>query len=403
MVFSFLKKGSGGKQKTLSSSPQDEEPQPPLPQAAEASPIQPKELPDEDHLPLEELGDLGDFAFNDSVDDFYVEQETDPVHFFAEEAAVLFANGQDDEAREHLEQAVSEHKTPKSERLWFMLFDLYRLIGDKAAFETLSISYAGAFEKSPPIWKEKFTLPAKVESVIASRVLFKGELIGENQSAFDSLRLSVERSAFIKIDLSHIKKIDSAGCQSLMDLIHLAQTKQHVIEIQGKETLATLIEPQIETGRAESASYWLLLFEIYQQLGRHDDFEEMAINYAVTFEVSPPSWEQRKVAKPEPAKSDMHESPDEEIIAGAYVLKGSIKASRFDGLQAHADTHKFLLIDCSALLRMDFISAGLLLNLLTQIKQAGKPIWFLHTNRLVAELFGVIGLTGIAKIEYVKD
>ena len=127
MVFSFLKKGSGGKQKTLSSSPQDEEPQPPLPQAAEASPIQPKELPDEDHLPLEELGDLGDFAFNDSVDDFYVEQETDPVHFFAEEAAVLFANGQDDEAREHLEQAVSEHKTPKSERLWFMLFDLYRL------------------------------------------------------------------------------------------------------------------------------------------------------------------------------------------------------------------------------------------------------------------------------------
>lgn len=404
MAFSFLKKGSKEKQKPLPSSSHDEEPQPPLPREAEVLLPQQKKAPkaatpEDDSQPSE---DLGDFSFHESISDFYVEQETDPVIFFAEEAAVLFANGQDDEARMQLEHAVHEHQTPQSERLWFMLFDLYRLMGEKAAFETSGITYASVFEKSPPIWKEKFTRPAKTESAIASRILFKGELVGENRSAFDSLRLSVEKSAQIKIDLSHLKQIDPQGCQNMLDLIHLAQTRRHVIEIQGKDILAQLIEPGIETGKAENPQYWLLLFEIYQQLGRQDDFEEMAINYAITFEVSPPSWEQQKIVSPEPLQSAIQESPDEKII-GAYLLKGNIKASRFEELQAHADKHKSLIIDCSALLRMDFISAGVLLNLLTGIKQEGKPIRFLHLNHLVAELFVVIGLTAIANVEYAKN
>jgi len=36
---------------------------------------------------------------------------------------------------------------------------------------------------------------------------------------------------------------------------------------------------------------WLMLLDLYQHLGMRAEFEEAAVNYAVTFEISPPSWE----------------------------------------------------------------------------------------------------------------
>jgi hypothetical protein len=36
---------------------------------------------------------------------------------------------------------------------------------------------------------------------------------------------------------------------------------------------------------------WLLLLELHQQAFHQEAFEEAAVNYAITFEVSPPSWE----------------------------------------------------------------------------------------------------------------
>ena len=50
------------------------------------------------------------------------------------------------------------------------------------------------------------------------------------------------------------------------------------------------------------------------------------------------------------------------------------------------------------LTRIDFISAGALLNVLTAIRRTGKQIVFQHPNHLVAELFGIVGLKAVATI-----
>ena len=57
----------------------------------------------------------------------------------------------------------------------------------------------------------------------------------------------------------------------------------------GRESLLSLIEGCVEVGVPENQECWLLLIELLQLQGQHDAFEEAAINYAVTFEVSPPS------------------------------------------------------------------------------------------------------------------
>ena len=71
-------------------------------------------------------------------------------------------------------------------------------------------------------------------------------------------------------------------------------------------------------------------------------------------------------------------------------------------LAEHADVHDPVLIDCAPLVRLDFISAGALLNVLSTILQTGKQIVFRHPNHLIAELFRVIGLRTVAAIIFAK-
>ena len=62
-----------------------------------------------------------------------------------------------------------------------------------------------------------------------------------------------------------------------------------------------------------------------------------------------------------------------------------------------------MLIDCEALIRIDFISAGALLNVLTTVRRQGKQIVFRHPNHLVAELLGVVGLRAVAAIIFARN
>lgn len=62
------------------------------------------------------------------------------------------------------------------------------------------------------------------------------------------------------------------------------------IELLGREALGELLQAQVETGRPDGKACWLLLLELCQLQGRQEAFEEIAIDYAVTFEVTTPSW-----------------------------------------------------------------------------------------------------------------
>lgn len=98
-----------------------------------------------------EPSDFSDFVFSQSSLGFQVEVDVDPIDAQAEEAAVLFASSQDATAAQSvLENAARTFCHGTNGELWLMLFDLYRLSGQQAAFEALGIEYAQAFEKSPP-------------------------------------------------------------------------------------------------------------------------------------------------------------------------------------------------------------------------------------------------------------
>ncbi|WP_324593347.1 MULTISPECIES: STAS domain-containing protein [unclassified Candidatus Accumulibacter] len=127
----------------------------------------------------------------------------------------------------------------------------------------------------------------------------------------------------------------------------------------------------------------------------------MAINYAVTFEISPPSWEFERVADNEPAPLEL--AAADQLLTEAYVIKGEIRGARFSDLQAYAAAKDPVLVDCSTVTRMDFLSAGALLNALTTVKRSGRQIIVRHPNHLLAELFRVVGLRSVAEIDLARN
>ena len=348
-----------------------------------------------------EPSDFSDFVFSQSSLDFQVEVDVDPIDAQAEEAAVLFANSQDAAAQSVLENAARTFCHGTGERLWLMLFDLYRLSGQQAAFEALGIEYAQAFEKSPPVWSGHAVVekPKTRESAPGSLV-FKGELLGSNEAAFEAIRKSLEKNRKLRLDMSKVRQLDHEGCGCFLQLLALARKNKQDIELLGREALGELLQAQVETGRPDGKACWLLLLELCQLQGRQEAFEEIAIDYAVTFEESPPSWESKRVAAPEPIAA-------EEVLASegsgdVYPLSGEVKSSRFADLSDFAENHDVLQIDCSGLKRIDFISAGALLNALTSVRRSGKLVVFRHPNYLVAELLRIVGLTAVATIVFAK-
>lgn len=346
--------------------------------------------------------DFVDFEFSESPPDFHVDAELDPVEAEVEEVAVLFANGQDDAVRSVLENAVRVHPFGPGERLWLMLFDFYRIAGQKAAFDALGIDYARSFEKSPPIWREKSTVAPKTKEVVAGTVLFRGNLTDENAAALDAVRQALEKNARLRLDLSKVADVDTGGCGRLLALLQKARRDRKEIELLGRDMLGALLEERVETGTAENKECWLLLLEICQLQGRNDAFEDIAINYAVTFEESPPSWESSRIATPESTEHPAHAEAAGLDLEDVYSLRGDVKASRFADLAGFSATRDPVLIDCGALVRMDFISAGALLNVLTTVRQSGKQIVFRHPNHLVAALFGVVGLKSVATLVFAR-
>lgn len=346
--------------------------------------------------------DLSEFVFSEVSTEYQVEAEVDPIDADAEEAAMLYANGQDRAVRALLEKSTRLYRSGAGERLWLMLFDFFRLTGQKAAFEALEIEYAECFEKSPPGWRETVAaVPTRAKAT--GTVLFKGELTGDNEAGFDTLRQAVDKNLHLRLDLSKVRRLDAAGCEQLLAVLQQARRKRHEVELLGRDQIAALLDGRVVPGRAEDRGCWLLKLEFCQLRGQLEAFEEVAIDYAVTFEISPPSWEPNRVQETEPATLDLTLSVVGDMETEAYVIKGDVKSSRFGDLLAYAAANDPVLIDCSEVTRMDFLSAGTLLNVLATVKRTGRQIVFRHPNHLLAELFRVVGLKNVAEIVLARN
>lgn len=323
-----------------------------------------------------------------------------------EEAAVLYANANDEGARAVLEEAI-QGASKKSDRLWRMLFDLYRLTGNKAAFDAHGVVFAELFEKSPPIWDDATPVAAAaVRRDAAPAVNLSGNLSGNARTQFDQLVRIGAKVGKLRIDVSRLRGIDDAGCTLLSDT--LENLRQHKVKVAlfGAQHALTLLEPHLKVGEPSDRVYWLTALAMKQQLGDQASFEDMAVNFAITFEESPPSW---TPPEPQPSPTDSADLVElEEAPAPAregFGLEGAVTGAQPEVLRklaVYASERNSIEIDASQLKRLEFVSAGALFNQLAQLQAQGKLTVVRHPNEMVAALMRVMGIDQVAQIEYKK-
>ncbi len=315
-----------------------------------------------------------------------------------EEAAIMYANGQAELVEQMLRAAIAaDDLGGVAVNAWLMLFDLYQVGGKQQEFERLSIEYANKFETSPPDWLGGAQRDAQPAATTTPAVSFSGKLDAGSAKYIERIRKLAESHRALRLEFPRIGAVDAAGCGLLLDVLKKLQKSGHDLILVGAPELAEKIRAILEVGRRDDTEdSWLLLLELLRLLNREKEFEEISIDYCVTFEVSPPAFvaPQNKV------------TTDAESAAGMLASEGFMMPPLIEGridnlivaIAAYSDEHQPAIIDCSQLARVDFNAAGRLLTGLAPFCGSGKLIEFHHVNHLVAELLNVIGLKDIVRI-----
>lgn len=355
-----------------------------------------------------------------------------------EEASISFANSDDASAEAALLEMLAPggSRTAQSE-VWMALFDLYRATDSQEKFESAAIKFVQKFDRSAPQW---FSMPAMVKQL--ARPIAQAPVGGQTADWICSSTMGIQTVAALKATLAkapmpwrlnwcNLKTIEPNAVEPLCKVFAGWSAQPVQLRFTGDAHLHQILQNSTPSGdRATPQDWWQLRMEVLRVTHRPDEFELAALDFCVTYEVSPPAWE---VARCE------YKSMDNQGMAGAgntiigevYRDSTSSSPSVFDG-----DTHieaqssqmsnvlsvelsgqiegdaiamleqletklmgaDIMMISCAKLIRVDFSAAGALLNWVSARQAENRVVQFFEVNRLVAAFFNVIGITEHAKV-----
>jgi ABC-type transporter Mla MlaB component len=319
-----------------------------------------------------------------------VEESSGAPQSPVDEAAIMYASGQNDTAESLLKSLL----TTKDRRAWHMLFDLYGVLNRDKEFEQLALDYAVQFETSPPVWQKSNGNGAAKPQQAQSATLELPGLLDKNAAA--TLRESIaasDKKTVTHIDFSHIEMVDESGAAECAKILSSALKAKRKLQVSGVDRLIALLQ-DLNRATHSRAVHWLLLLELYQTLGQQDPFEDLAVDYAVRFEVSPPSWSEVRAA--EVVQATPIEPRDDALQLSGEITPGN--DSVLQQLVSYAATHNEVLVDLTLVTRVHYGSVSQFISVLMQCLGSGKSIILRGHNALIHELFRVMGIDQLAQL-----
>ncbi len=378
-----------------------------------------------------DLGRASEFGTAFNAQPAAAEAQHDPD---LDESVIAFANAD----FELCEQSLANLTGPGGPRAqhaetWLVLFDLYRATGQQQKFESLALDYAQQFGWSAPQW---FSMPRLVAEAAS----------GEPRSAAAAPRVDgqigwscpphldidgVARLAALALqmplpwvfDWAALQRIDAEACAKLSELFRSWMPQDLDMRWLGGDRLLTVLQEAAPTGvRDADPAYWQLRLDALRMANRPDQFDETAIDYCVTYEVSPPSWEPARCsvrisgagsstsAPPLSQVSEASTSFQESQILDApgMVQVATVELSgqligdigpTLDKMNAEIGAATIVNVSCARLIRVDFIAAGDLLNWVLAKRHDNRTMSFLDAHRMVALFFGAMGINEHATVK----
>ncbi len=318
------------------------------------------------------------------------------------EAAILYAAGHSDAAQETLKDYMKTTDGKNSIRTWLMLFDFYHLTANRREFDALSMLYTVKFERSPPVWTDTLDSADPRRKEKRERKDFyvltpdsDAALLGE----IDKFESFAKEIGSCRIDFAKVKSILPEEAELFAIVFQRLRRAKIPIWFNAFDAFATTLRASINetTGLPLNASqgFWSLLFELYIFEGKTNEYEELGLEYAVAFEMSPPAWQvvNRPLSDDDTTASA---NPSADKATMGFPIKGVVSAASkdvFQQLSLYAASKQEVVIDTSDLMRIDFTAVTMFFEAIRGIHSGQKRVILSNLNELVAALLEVFGIT----------
>jgi ABC-type transporter Mla MlaB component len=363
---------------------------------------------------------------------FTVAASTDVAHDpDLDEAVIAFANADFEQCEQALSTltGLSGARSQHAET-WLVLFDLYRATGQQHKFESLAMDYAQQFGWSAPQW---FSMPKLVAEAASeerpSSARIEGQVGWVCPSYLDADSVAKLASLALQMplpwvfDWGGLETIDAEAAGRLSEVFRSWIPQDLDMRWLSGERLFSVLQDAAPTSvRDADPAFWQLRLDALRMTNRPDQFDEAAIDYCVTYEVSPPSWEaSRCVARiagstqgmtqpPLSVVSDVSTSFQESQITdaahmvevGTVELSGQLVgdiATTLAKMDSELGSAKIVNVSCARLIRVDFIAAGDLLNWVLARRNENRTVSFVDAHRMVALFFGAMGINEHANVK----
>jgi len=358
-----------------------------------------------------------------------------------EDAAIRFANGDDTGAEESLLTVLhGDNLRPDLAETWMSaLFDLYRATGQQAHFDSVAIEFANRFGRSAPAWfstpdllsrsKVSVAPPSARASTSAASApdwICPAQL---SATSLEELHALMRVPGTLVLDWQALSVIGLDAVPVLARLVAQWCVTPAALVFRGHTSLERALQALTPSGdRTVAPLCWQLRMDALRIMRLQDAFELVALDYCVTFEVSPPSWQEPRCSCELQGAMDAAEAEAEAIRSSwdapnstwddplqnltvpvgledqppaVVELYGEIlgdAAEVLARLEAGMEGATRMVVSCARLIRVDFSAAGSILNWVAEQQARGCQVQFRDVNRIVAAFFNVIGISEHARV-----
>lgn len=333
-----------------------------------------------------------------------------------EEIATLFAEGEEKSALDILRQHIKDNKGEVDKKYWFMLLDIYQVNNQKAEFEKTALIFANQFNCSAPSWPNEFKENDKT-SITGKNLLILNKINEDEKEKIKEFIINAKEEKFCRLDVSKLKFEESnlEGFDLLLNTMYELRKSKVLSLLLGENNILNFSKQYIKFFNNidnndnslnkvyyNNQVFWLLYLEVLQWKNRMEEFEDLAIEYAVEFELSAPGWDDNGVMKIE--SSIVHQQITEDIEVNSNLpeiitTENVQELFTYINEKAKQIEHE-INIDMKEIQRIDFASAGSLLGFTQEFlsKNNDKKITLTQPNELIYCLLETIGLTDILQI-----
>lgn len=358
-----------------------------------------------------------------------------------EDAAIRFANGDDAGAEESLLTVLhGDNLRPDLAETWMSaLFDLYRATGQQARFDNVAIEFANRFGRSAPAWfstpdllsrsKVSVAPPAARASTSATSAPDWTCPPQLSAASLEELHALMRVPGTLVLDWQALSVIGLDAVPVLARLVAQWCVTPAVLVFRGYTSLERALQALTPSGdRTVAPLCWQLRMDALRIMRLQDAFELVALDYCVTYEVSPPSWQEPRCSCELQGGMDAAEAEAEAIRSSwdapnstwddplqnltvpvgledqppvVVELYGEIlgdAAEVLARLEAGMEGATRMVVSCARLIRVDFSAAGSILNWVAEQQARGCQVQFRDVNRIVAAFFNVIGISEHARV-----